>query len=145
MGGLEALLHGFAVALTVQHVALMVVGVLLGILVGVLPGLGAPNGVTLLLPLTYTMDPVGAIILLTSMYWGALFGGSTTSILFNIPGEPSSVATTFDGHPMAKQGQAVQALSFAFLSAGFGALVGVIVWFYAHIAPGLVAGATSSP
>ena len=127
MGGLEALLHGFAVALTVQHVALMVVGVLLGILVGVLPGLGAPNGVTLLLPLTYSMDPVGAIILLTSMYWGALFGGSTTSILFNIPGEPSSVATTFDGHPMAKQGQAVQALSFAFLSAGFGALVGVIV------------------
>jgi putative tricarboxylic transport membrane protein len=83
--------------------------------------------VTLLLPLTYTMDPVGAIILLTSMYWGALFGGSTTSILFNIPGEPSSVATTFDGHPMAKQGQAVQALSFAFLSAGCGALAGVIV------------------
>ena len=127
MANLDSLFHGFAVALTVQHVALMMVGVLLGILVGVLPGLGAPNGVTLLLPLTYTMDPVGAIILLTSMYWGALFGGSTTSILFNIPGEPSSVATTFDGHPMAKQGQAVEALSFAFLSAGFGALVGVIV------------------
>ena len=78
-------------------------GVLLGILVGVLPGLGAPNGVSLLLPLTFTMDPVSAIILLTSMYWGALFGGSTTSILFNIPGEPSSVATTFDGYPMAQR------------------------------------------
>jgi putative tricarboxylic transport membrane protein len=127
MANLDSLFHGFAVALTVQHVFLMMVGVLLGILVGVLPGLGAPNGVTLLLPLTYTMDPVGAIILLTSMYWGALFGGSTTSILFNIPGEPSSVATTFDGHPMAKQGRAVEALSFAFLSAGFGAMVGVIV------------------
>jgi len=127
MANLESLFHGFAVALTVHHVALMMIGVLLGILVGVLPGLGAPNGVTLLLPLTYTMDPVGAIILLTSMYWGALFGGSTTSILFNIPGEPSSVATTFDGHPMAKQGKAVQALSFAFLSAGFGALAGVLV------------------
>src|ERR671917_791652 len=127
MANLDALFHGFTVALTVPHVALMVVGVLLGILVGVLPGLGAPNGVTLLLPLTYTMDPVGAIILLTSMYWGALFGGSTTSILFNIPGEPSSVATTFDGHPMAKQGKAVQALSFAFLSAGVGALAGVLV------------------
>ena len=127
MANLDSLFHGFLVALTVQHVALMMLGVLLGILVGVLPGLGAPNGVTLLLPLTYTMDPVGAIILLTSMYWGALFGGSTTSILFNIPGEPSSVATTFDGHPMAKQGRAVQALSFAFLSAGFGAMVGVIV------------------
>jgi putative tricarboxylic transport membrane protein len=122
-----SLLHGFGVALTTYHVMLMMVGVLLGILVGVLPGLGAPNGVSLLLPLTFTMDPVAAIILLTSMYWGALFGGSTTSILFNIPGEPSSVATTFDGYPMARQGQATQALTLAFLSAGFGALVGVIL------------------
>jgi len=127
MEGFAALLHGFGVALTGYHLALMVVGVLLGILVGVLPGLGAPNGVSLLLPLTFTMDPVAAIILLTSIYWGALFGGSTTSILFNIPGEPSSVATTFDGYPLAKQGQATQALSFAFLSAGFGALVGVVL------------------
>jgi TctA family transporter len=93
----------------------------------VLPGLGAPNGVTLLLPLTFSMDPVSAIILLTSLYWGALFGGSTTSILFNIPGEPSSVATTFDGYPMARQGRATEALTYAFLSAGFGALVGIIV------------------
>jgi TctA family transporter len=120
-------MHGFGVALTTYHIALMMAGVLLGILVGVLPGLGAPNGVSLLLPLTFTMDPVAAIILLTSMYWGALFGGSTTSILFNIPGEPSSVATTFDGYPMAKQGRATQALTLAFLSAGFGALVGVIL------------------
>ena len=127
MEGLENLLHGFSVAVTFHHVALMMIGVLLGILVGVLPGLGAPNGVSLLLPLTFSMDPVSAIILLTSMYWGALFGGSTTSILFNIPGEPSSVATTFDGYPMAQKGRATEALSFAFLSAGFGALVGVIV------------------
>ena len=105
----------------------MAAGVMLGILVGVLPGLGAPNGVSLLIPLTFTMDPVSAIILLTSMYWGALFGGSTTSILFNIPGEPSSVATTFDGYPMAKQGHATQALTLAFTSAGIGALVGVTV------------------
>src|SRR5665213_2453975 len=105
----------------------MVAGVQLGILVGVLPGLGAPNGVSLLLPLTFSMNPVAAIILLTSMYWGALFGGSTTSILFNIPGEPSSVATTFDGYPMAKQGRAAQALTLAFLSAAIGALLGVVV------------------
>jgi putative tricarboxylic transport membrane protein len=127
MENLALLLHGFAVALTAQHLLLMVAGVLLGILVGVLPGLGAPNGVSLLLPLTFTMDPVAAIILLTSMYWGALFGGSTTSILFNIPGEPSSVATTFDGYPMAKGGRAAQALTLAFLSAAIGALVGVIL------------------
>ncbi len=127
MENLPELMHGFAVALTPYHLSLMLAGVLFGILVGVLPGLGAPNGVTLLIPLTFSMDPVSAIILLASMYWGALFGGSTTSILFNIPGEPSSVATTFDGHPMAKQGRATEALSYAFLSAGFGALFGVIM------------------
>ncbi len=114
MADIANLLHGFSVAFSFYHVALIVMGVLLGILVGVLPGLGAPNGVTLLLPLTFTMEPVSAIILLSSMYWGALFGGSTTSILFNIPGEPSSVATTFDGYPMAKQGRATEALSTAF-------------------------------
>ena len=124
---LAALLHGFELALTLQHIVLMFAGVLIGILVGVLPGLGAPNGVALLLPLTFAMQPVSAIILLSSMYWGALFGGSTTSILFNIPGEPSSVATTFDGHPMARQGRAAEALSTAFLAAGFGAMVGVVV------------------
>ncbi|WP_294641000.1 tripartite tricarboxylate transporter permease [uncultured Aureimonas sp.] len=127
MADIANLLHGFSVAFSFYHVALIVMGVLLGILVGVLPGLGAPNGVTLLLPLTFTMEPVSAIILLSSMYWGALFGGSTTSILFNIPGEPSSVATTFDGYPMAKQGRATEALSTAFFSAGIGALTGVIV------------------
>src|SRR3954468_20622487 len=105
----------------------MVVGVLLGILVGVLPGLGAPNGVSLLLPLTFGMTPVSAIILLSSMYWGALFGGSVTSILFNIPGEPSSVATTFDGYPMARDGRPSTALATAFGSAAFGALVGVVL------------------
>ena len=121
------LMDGFGIVFSVYHLALMAAGVMLGILVGVLPGLGAPNGVSLLIPLTFTMDPVSAIILLTSMYWGALFGGSTTSILFNIPGEPSSVATTFDGYPMAKQGHATQALTLAFTSAGIGALVGVTV------------------
>ncbi len=123
----QYLMTGFETTLSLYHIALMAGGVLLGILVGVLPGLGAPNGVTLLLPLTFTMEPVSAIILLSSMYWGALFGGSTTSILFNIPGEPSSVATTFDGYPMARNGRAAEALSTAFLSAGFGAMVGVMV------------------
>jgi TctA family transporter len=120
-------MDGFVIVFSAYHLALMAVGVLLGILVGVLPGLGAPNGVSLLIPLTFTMDPISAIILLTSMYWGALFGGSTTSILFNIPGEPSSVATTFDGYPMAQQGYATKALTLAFLSAGIGALIGVTV------------------
>src|SRR6195256_573977 len=120
-------MHGFGIALSGNHIFLMLIGVLLGILVGVLPGLGAPNGVSLLLPLTFGMQPVSAIILLSSMYWGALFGGSVTSILFNIPGEPSSVATTFDGYPMAQQGRAAEALTTAFMSAGFGALCGVVL------------------
>jgi TctA family transporter len=124
---LGPLFDGFGTALTPYHVALMAGGVLLGILVGVLPGLGAPNGVALLLPLTFGMEPIGGIIVLSSMYWGALFGGSTTSILFNIPGEPSSVATTFDGYPLAKQGRAAEALATAFVSAAFGALAGVVV------------------
>src|SRR5690606_18927218 len=127
MENVELLMHGFGVAITPMHIGLMIGGVLFGLVVGVLPGLGAPNGVSLLIPLTFTLDPTSAIILLTSMYWGALFGGSTTSILFNIPGEPSSVATTFDGYPLAKKGHATEALSYAFLSAGFGALLGVII------------------
>jgi putative tricarboxylic transport membrane protein len=127
MENIQSLMHGFGIAVTVPHLALMVIGVLLGILVGVLPGLGAPNGVSLLLPITFGMPAVSAIILLSSMYWGALFGGSVTSILFNIPGEPSSVATTFDGYPMARDGRPSTALATAFGSAAFGALVGVVL------------------
>lgn len=127
MNNLSLLMDGFATILTWNHLMIMVIGVMLGMLVGVLPGLGAPNGVSLLLPLTFTMDPVSAIILLSCMYWGALFGGSTTSILFNIPGEPSSVATTFDGYPMARNGEATRALTLAFMAAGLGALAGVVM------------------
>src|SRR5256714_10912798 len=127
MDNLAQLLHGFTIAVTVPHLMLMVIGVLLGILVGDLPALGAPKGVSLLLPLTFGMQPVSAIILLSSMYWGALFGGSVTSILFNIPGEPSSVATTFDCCAMARDGRPTTALATAFGSAAFRALVGVIL------------------
>lgn len=98
MSEFDSLMQGMSLVLSSHHLGLMVIGVLLGILVGVLPGLGAPNGVALLLPLTFSMSPVSAIILLSCMYWGALFGGSITSILFNIPGErrrwpPPSTAT----------------------------------------------------
>ena len=79
---------------------------MLGVLIGVLPGLGGANGVAILLPLTFSMSPTSAIVMLSCIYWGALFGGAITSILFNIPGEPWSVATTFDGYPLAQKGQA---------------------------------------
>jgi TctA family transporter len=124
---LQQLLLGFQVALSWQNVAFMIIGVLLGIVVGVLPGLGGPNGVAILLPLTFGMDPTSAIILLSSIYWGALFGGAITSILFNIPGEAWSVATTFDGYPMAVQGRAAEALTAAFTASFIGALSGVLL------------------
>src|SRR5262245_37156164 len=96
-----SLLHGFTIALTPFNMTLMFVGIFLGVIIGVLPGLGGANGVAILLPLTFAMPPTSAIIMLSCIYWGALFGGAITSILFNIPGEPWSVATTFDGYPMA--------------------------------------------
>jgi TctA family transporter len=114
MEELNALMGGFAVAMSWHNVGLMLVGILLGIVVGVLPGLGGPNGVAILLPLTFSMEPTSAIIMLSCIYWGALFGGAITSILFNIPGEAWSVATTFDGYPLAQQGEAGRALTSAF-------------------------------
>ena len=121
------LMQGFAVALTWKNLLFMLVGILLGVLIGVLPGLGGANGVAILLPLTFTMPPTSAIIMLSCIYWGALFGGAITSILFNIPGEPWSVATTFDGYPMAQQGRAAEAMTAAFTSSFVGALVAVIM------------------
>ena len=127
MEAVDALFQGFAVALTSQNLVYMVIGIMLGVLIGVLPGLGGANGVAILLPLTFSMPPTSAIIMLSCLYWGALFGGAITSILFNIPGEPWSVATTFDGYPMARQGRAGAALTAAFTSSFVGALVAVVM------------------
>jgi putative tricarboxylic transport membrane protein len=132
MQEIQNLVGGFAVALSWFNLMLMFAGVTLGVLIGVLPGLGGANGVAILLPLTFSMaqQPGGAtsaIILLSCIYWGALFGGAITSILFNIPGEPWSVATTFDGYPMAQQGKAAQALTAAFTSSFVGAFIAVVV------------------
>ena len=121
------LFHGFAVVIEPFNIMVMVVGILLGVIIGVLPGLGGANGVAILLPLTFSMSPTSAIIMLSCIYWGALFGGAITSILFNIPGEPWSVATTFDGYPMAQKGQAGEALTAAFTSSFVGALFAVIM------------------
>lgn len=127
MEELANLAQGFSVALTAQNLGFMLVGITLGVLIGVLPGLGGANGVAILLPLTFSMNPTSAIIMLSCIYWGALFGGAITSVLFNIPGEPWSVATTFDGFPMAQQGRAAQALTAAFTSSFVGALFAVLL------------------
>ncbi len=127
MDEINNLAHGFSVALTLPNLGFMLIGITLGVLIGVLPGLGGANGIAILLPLTFSMNPTSAIIMLSCIYWGALFGGAITSILFNIPGEPWSVATTFDGHPMAQQGKAAQALTAAFTSSFVGALFAVLL------------------
>jgi putative tricarboxylic transport membrane protein len=127
MEALGSLIGGFAVVLTPANIGLMFVGIVLGVLIGVLPGLGGANGVAILLPLTFTMSPTSAIVMLSCIYWGALFGGAITSVLFNIPGEPWSVATTFDGYPMAQKGLAGQALTAAFTSSFVGAFVAVLM------------------
>jgi putative tricarboxylic transport membrane protein len=131
---IASLIGGFKVALSWYHLGLMLVGIALGVMIGVLPGLGGANGVAILLPLTFSMTPTSAIIMLSCIYWGALFGGAITSILFNIPGEPWSVATTFDGHPMAQQGRAGEALTAAFTSSFIGALLAVaVITFFAPL------------
>src|SRR6516165_7230993 len=132
MQEIHNLIGGFEVALSWFNLALMLAGIILGVIIGVLPGLGGANGVAILLPLTFSMaqQPGGqtsAIIMLSCIYWGALFGGAITSILFNIPGEPWSVATTFDGYPMAQNGRAGEALTAAFTSSFVGALFAVII------------------
>jgi putative tricarboxylic transport membrane protein len=130
MDSLANLFMGFGVALTPYNVMVASAGVFLGIVIGILPGLGGTSGVAILLPLTFVMSPTSAIIFLTSIYWGALFGGVITSILFNIPGEPWSVAATFDGYPMAKQGRAGYALSVAFVGGFFASLFSIVLFTF---------------
>jgi putative tricarboxylic transport membrane protein len=113
MDVLGNLLNGFATALSWQNLLLAACGVTLGTLVGVLPGIGPALTVALLLPLTYKFDPTGAFIMFAGIYYGGLYGGSTTAILLNTPGESASVATTFEGAAMAKAGRGGAALATA--------------------------------
>ncbi|WP_063733113.1 tripartite tricarboxylate transporter permease [Streptomyces sp. RTd22] len=113
MDVLSHLTDGFASAFSPMHLLLAFAGCTLGSLVGVLPGLGPATTVALLLPLTYVFDPVGALVLFAGIYYGGMYGGSTTAILLNVPGETASVPTTLEGHPMARSGRAGAALATA--------------------------------
>ena len=118
---------GFGVALTVQNLLYCFAGVFLGTLVGVLPGIGPVTTVAMLLPISFTLPPVSAMILLAGIYYGAQYGGSTTAILINIPGESSSVVTTIDGHQMARQGRAGPALGIAAIGSFFAGCVATLL------------------
>ncbi len=117
---------GFGVAFTVQNLFLCFIGCMIGTLVGVLPGVGPVATIAMLLPITFGLDPTGALIMLAGIYYGAQYGGSTTAILVNIPGEATSVVTTLDGHQMAKQGRAGAALGIAALGSFFAGCVATV-------------------
>ncbi len=121
---------GFQVALQPFNLGMAILGIVLGLVIGVLPGLGGTSGVAILLPLTIFIAPTAGIIFLSSIYWGALFGGVVTSILFNIPGEPWDVALLFDGYPLARKGRAALALTAAFLASIFAALVATVIFTF---------------
>ncbi len=128
---MDALLHnlalGFSVAFSLQNLGLALVGCLVGTLIGVLPGIGPIATITMLLPITFGVEPTGAIILLAGIYYGAQYGGSTTAILVNIPGEVTSVVTTLDGHQMARQGRAGAALAIAAIGSFVAGTLGTLV------------------
>jgi putative tricarboxylic transport membrane protein len=126
MATLNDLMNGFLICLTPANLFYSFVGVLIGTLIGVLPGIGAPAAISLLLPSTFKIPPVSAIIMLAGIYYGAMYGGSTTSILVNIPGEAASVMTCLDGYQMARQGRAGPALGIAAFGSFIAGTLGVI-------------------
>ncbi len=138
MDALSALMDGFTVALTFQNLGLALLGCFLGTIIGALPGLGPSNGVAILIPLAFTLGlpATPALILLTSVYYGAMYGGRISSILLNIPGDEPALMTTLDGHPMAKKGQAGEALALSGLASFVGAFFAT--WGLVFLAPMLV-------
>ena len=124
---LSNLFYGFTVALSLQNLFYCFVGCFLGTLIGVLPGVGPLATISLLMPITFTISPVSALIMLAGIYYGAMYGGSTTSILVNLPGETSAVVTCIDGYQMARQGRAGPALAIAAIASFFAGCVCTLV------------------
>src|SRR5688572_17891375 len=118
---------GFGVAFTPINLLYSFIGVMLGTMIGVLPGIGPLATIAMLLPATYALPPVSALIMLAGIYYGSQYGGSTTAILVNLPGESSSVVTVIDGHQMAKRGRAGPALAAAGLGSFFAGCVGTLI------------------
>src|ERR1700704_5866605 len=123
----QNLIFGFGVALSWQNLLYCMIGVSVGTLIGVLPGIGPLATIAMLLPLTYNVGPVGALIMLAGIYYGAQYGGSTTAILVNLPGETSSVVTCIDGYQMGRQGRAGPALAIAAIGSFFADTVGTLL------------------
>jgi putative tricarboxylic transport membrane protein len=122
---LELLLGGFATALTLQNLAYCLIGAIVGTFVGILPGLGPIGGIALLIPITFGLNATSALIMLAGIYYGAMYGGSTTSILINVPGETASVITCIEGYKMAQKGRAGPALAIAALGSFIGGTIAI--------------------
>jgi putative tricarboxylic transport membrane protein len=121
------LVMGLSVAITPMNMLYLLIGAMVGMIVGVIPGFGPSAGLAILLPVTFGMDPVGAIMMLAAIYYGSMYGGTITSILLNTPGESATVASTFDGYPLAKNGRAGPALVMQAVASFVGGTVGVIL------------------
>ena len=124
---LNNLILGFGVAISPIHLLYALIGVMLGTLIGVLPGIGPVATIAMLLPFTFNLSPVAALIMLAGIYYGAQYGGSTTAILVNLPGESASVVTCLDGYQMARQGRAGPALATAAIGSFFAGCVATLV------------------
>ncbi|MDR6226095.1 tripartite tricarboxylate transporter permease [Desmospora profundinema] len=135
METLDSILYGLQVALSPENLLFVFIGVLAGTVIGMLPGLGPISAIAIMIPLSYGMDPASALIMMAGVYYGAVFGGSTSSILLNAPGVAGTVATSFDGYPLAQQGKAGKALAVAAICSFVGGTVGVVALML--IAPGL--------
>jgi putative tricarboxylic transport membrane protein len=144
MDSVNLLLDGFGAALTPENLLFALIGVTLGTFVGVLPGIGPAMALALLLPVTYSMDPAGALIMFAGIYYGGMYGGSTTSILLNAPGESSSVMTAVEGNLMAKAGRGAQALATAAIGSFVaGTIATLLLIFTAPVVANFAAGLKS--
>ncbi|MGF1612037.1 MAG: tripartite tricarboxylate transporter permease [Kiloniellales bacterium] len=130
MEAIDLLLTGFEALMTPSRLGFAMLGVVLGLLVGVLPGVGGTTGVAILLPVTVFLEPISALVMLAGIYWGSMYGGVITSILFAVPGNPWSVAVMFDGRPLAKQGKAQLAMSAAFAVSFVGAIIASVLFTF---------------
>lgn len=127
MGPLEGLLYGLSVAFTLQHLIAAFAGALIGTVMGLVPGIGPVTGAAILLPLTYVFDPLTGMIIIAGMFYGIMYGGSTTSILLNIPGDSGSVVSSFEGYPLSLQGRAGPALGITAIASFVGGTGSVLV------------------
>jgi putative tricarboxylic transport membrane protein len=143
MEAIEGLLYGLGVAFTLNNLLAALVGALAGTLIGVLPGLGPTAGIAMILPLSYALDPTSGLIMMAGMYYGAMYGGSTTAILINMPGESASVITCIDGYKLTKKGRAGAVLTIVAIGSFVGgglSVLGVMLFAPALANVGLLFG-----